>query len=425
MKLSQFIKMATQYAQYLIEYTNWSDFENKLNSAGEFTEEKEFIEKLGMDYASYEKIVSNMIFHWKDSVSKSLLHSISNLHSKMPIAGSKMFKNILDQTRALLIMGPGVTQRDIFGGENSANGLGLISRFDMDKIKNEDKDIKDFEGRMKRFVEVSGFYAITVTHPKIIDKINEIVQYIWLYVYIQKQKLEKVKKKIPKYLYRGIRISTLFAEKNIKEIIEKVQRQDNEAWSSVQGKHVDLIINYILDNGVDDIIPGKFLSFTASLPISEYFANGEGLVLRVESSKVDIITSELTEPLFAEKDYVSGKKEREYIVKIPEGHRFIKGDIIISNLDWFIYKNNPLCVQYFDHKDKGARYTLNGVKIRAQFYWHTNERGSVNFVNESEKDNWSKSRMEFKKEFGFDPMPTEKNLDQIKNFQFFEVKERW
>lgn len=181
---------------------------------------------------------------------------------------------------------------------------------------------------------------------------------------------------------------------------------------------IDIIIDYIIKNGLQKIAVGKMLSFTASKPIASYFTNGEGIIISVDTSKVEIVTSEKTDPLFDQPDYVSGKKEREYIVKIPSGYKFKREDIIIEDLDYLVAEQNPLSVQFFDHDNKNADYDMDGHHIRAHFRWNSaGTNGSVYF----EIDNgYSESRSYCKKEYGFDPMPTKENLDKITNFKVTE-----
>jgi hypothetical protein len=348
-----------------------------------------------------------------------LLHSISELNGEIPNNGQKIFKDIGKQTAALLVMSDGAQRRDMFGNMNGVPGLRMISRLFLNRIRTGEHN----EDHSPKFLDINGYHALYAKDKNNLDKINDILKYVWIYVFYHKQKMKKERIKPPKYLFRGIRISNLYSEKDIEEVIRKIQFTETDSWVTKTEKRIDMVIDYILNNGIDKIIPGKFLSFTASENIADYFAHGEGFILRVESKKVDIITSELTEPLLAEKDYVSNKKEKEYIVKIPSGYKFTQDDIMITHLDWFIAKNNPLCVQYFDHSNKGAEYTMNGKKIYAAYYWHTNERGSVEFrLNENRDDWYMLSRKEFKEQNGFDPMPSQKNLSQIKDFKFIDIK---
>jgi hypothetical protein len=135
---------------------------------------------------------------------------------------------------------------------------------------------------------------------------------------------------------------------------------------------------------------------------------------------VDIVTSELTDDKFKEADWVSNKKEREYIVRLPASYKFASEDIEIVNLDYLVAAGDPLAVQHFSHDDMRADYEMNGYSITAKFQWNSSGTGGqVRFdANKDNKRIYSEGRATAKKSLGFDPMPTEDNLKDIKNFKF-------
>lgn len=417
-----------------IPYTDWSDFKSKLKNAilTGFKNIDELVLLMDMDINTYNKIRNNMILHWKDSVSKSLLHSIAEIGYKIPKTGSNIFPNLKLQTQFLILASQGYQDRNIFGNLNSANGLNIISKFiDLEPIKNTNKNVDS------RFITFSGINALTTKNEVGIKKVNDILKYIWLYVFYNHYKLKKEKIKIPKYLYRGIRginydkakkvLGQEFEELN--KLVAETKMKNNK---SVKLRY-DLVFDYILKNGIHKLTDGKFLSFTASLPIAKYFSNKDGFIIRVESDKVNIISSELTEDLFDQEDYVSNKKEKEYIIVIPKNYKFTKDDIIITDEDYLIADNNPLCVNSFSHDDKQAFYDMiddNGIlwHINAYYIWYTNERGGILYIVKNDKGDdsrWGQTRNEIKKEYHFDPLPSEKNINKISDFRADDNKKRW
>ena len=141
------------------------------------------------------------------------------------------------------------------------------------------------------------------------------------------------------------------------------------------------------------------------------------------TKKVQIVSSPKTEEFFQEADYVSGKKEKEYIIKVPANYKFTKDDIEIVHGDYWEGANNPLAVQYFDHDNRKANYELDGLNIEAQYVWKNNTNGGIVFRNKSDERDWfGHSRREFKKLYNVDPMPTEDNLDKVKDFVISPVK---
>lgn len=431
-----------------IKYTDWTPFKNKLEAAIRtgFSDIYELLSLMGMDKDTYDKIKNNMIYNWKDSVSKSLLHAVSNLGNEFPQEGNYIFSDLLTQTRFLILSSVGFSGSDVFGNSHRVDGLGLINRWnDLATIANTDPSKTKYNSSigkdvMMKWVEVSGMQALTTRNEEGVEKVNNIIKYIWLYVFYNKYLLNKgLQNKtinLPKYLYRGIRVGTMYGKANIilKDKFQEIEKLlSGEHHTKRSKERMDVLINHIVNGGLPDLIDGKFLSFTASMPIAKYFANKDGFLIRVDSSKVDIITSELTDELFDKPDYVSGKKEREYIVRVPDDYKFSREDIIISDTDYLIGANSPLSVGYFDHDNKEASYDLTDEKgqvwnIKARYVWHTNTSGGIlyDIKKENEEDySWSESRKKIKTEYGIDPLPTEENLSRIKNFKINLNRKKW
>ena len=423
-----------------IPYTDWTDFKEKLKSAIQtgFKTEEELVSLMGMDYFKYTKIRENMIMNWKDSVSKSLLHSVAQIGQKIPKKGANIFKDLKQQTQFLILASNGLRMNNVFGASTGVSGLNMIYPTDLQRIKNKDpKNTKfDFDLKkdvMKNFVDFNGVPAYTVftkvsdlqpdRAEKALKRVNEVVQYVWLYAFYHHYKIKKDKPKLPKYLYRGIRSGWLEGE-IIEDLKNKAQKNKSDSNKDYQKKYIDSLIDYIVKNGISKISTGKLLSFTESRDIAAYFANKEGIILRVDPKKVQIVSSPKTEEFFQEADYVSGKKEKEYIIKVPANYKFTKDDIEIVHGDYLESENNPLSVQFFDHDNRKANYELDGLNIEAQYVWSSNTVGRIVFRNYSDdgRGRWGMSRREFKKTFNVDPMPTEDNLDRIKDFKISPVK---
>lgn len=433
-----FLEFLNEYGQQYgkfegsIKYTDWSDFKNKLKNAISigFKTEEELVNLMGMDFNKYTKIRENMILNWKDSVSKSLLHTIAQIGQKIPKVGTNIFKDLKQQTLFCVVASEGATTNNIFGNSNDVEGLRMVSRMiDLERIRNKDpkKTKYDWDLKkdvMKKFVDFGGIPAYTTTKENSIKKINEIVQYVWLYSFYHHYIMKKGNIKLPKNIYRGIRISTLngkIIDGIVKQARKKQETQKHEEFTKF---YIDLIIDYIVENGISKITDGKLLSFTESRDIASYFANKEGIILRVDPTKVEIVTSPKTEEYFQQADWVSNKKEKEYIIKVPVNYKFTKDDIEIVDGDYFLGINSPLAVQFFDHDTKKATYQLNGIEIKAQYIWKSNTSGGIRFWNLSDKDGgWNDySRREFNKKFNLDPMPTEENIDKITDFEISQVK---
>ena len=183
-------------------------------------------------------------------------------------------------------------------------------------------------------------------------------------------------------------------------------------------------IRWICERKLHQITDGNVLSFSSSQSIASYFAHKEGFLLAVDPTKVEIITSELHDTRLAGKDGTNGKNEREYIVRIPTDYDFTPANVIMYDLAYFVAEQNPLCVETFNHDDLEAEYTLNGLTIKAWYSWSSNDTGSLVFRCE-EKDLYGIiGRGQFKKKFGFDPLPQKSNLPLISNFRT-RARKRW
>jgi hypothetical protein len=416
-----------------IKYTDWSDFKEKLKIAINtgFKTEEELVKLMEMNFDSYTKIRENMILNWKDSVTKSLLHTVAQIGQKIPKKGADIFKDLKQQTLFCVVASNGTTTNNIFGQSNSVDGLRMISRFDFDRVKNKDPKITKYDKITQKYVMNPYVYfgdipAYTSTDENTNRKINEIVQYVWLYAFYHHYIMKKNNIKLPTYIYRGIRVSTLNG-KIIDEIVKQAkEKQQTKKHSEFCKFYIDLLIDYITKNGISKITDGKLLSFTESKDIAAYFANKEGIILRVDPKKVEIVTSPKTEEYFQQTDWVSNKKEKEYIIKVPVNYKFTKDDIEIVHGYYYLEIDSPLAVQFFDHDNKKATYTLDDINITARYVWHSNTNGSIIFDNESEEgfNSWGLSRQKFKKTFKIDPMPTKENLDRITNFKISDTK-RW
>jgi len=381
-------------------FDDWSDFKQKFLAAKDSETEQQLVEACEFNYEKYQKIVEISVYNWKDSVSTSLFHGISEIGYRMPNNGDAVFNNMKQQTRFLTIC--------------FQNGL-LRQMMDC-KLLRKDNEI----------VRISGSPVYTVL-PEYNKKFNNILRMLFLYQFWHKKMLKKGLKsndiKLPKKLYRGIRTHNLYNNPKILELIKQSDRQDM-SYEERRKNSTDILLDWLYKNNINKITEGRLLSFTSSKPTAEYFANGEGFILSVDPTKVEIVTSELTASEFQEADFVSNRKEKEYIIRIPDGYKIKPEDIEIVDKEYLLAAKNPLAVQWLDHDDIYVEYNIGDKRIRAGYSWHSNDRGSISYSIKKEDDNWSwmEGRNNFKKAYGFDPMPSAKNIDQITGFEVIKRK---
>lgn len=400
-------------------FGDWSDFVNSLSNAMEtgFTTQDELLDLMKMDKSFYNKVKEHMIDNWVDSVSKSMLHGISGVDLEIPEKGDIIFKDPKAQTRFLIVAGPGHTSRNMLGSSNTTRGLyawGLPSLLDIDSGKS-----------------IASITNANLTlKPDKQDILNNILQNVWIYVFFNDYLVKSQKIKLPKILYRGIRIQNVFSIPEVKALLSEIKREDGVDFSHEKyiKARMDVVLDYIQEKGISAISEGNYLSFTSTKSVAEYFSNNEGIVIAVDPQKVRVVTSPLTDTQLAEPNYFNGKKEQEYIVMVPDDYKIAASDITITSEDYLIGSNSPLAVIKFGHDDKKANYDLvvdgTTYNIDAAYSWSSNTTGSVYYT--VRKDDHVVSRSETanttKKKLGFSPVPSAKNLDSITNFEITKKK---
>lgn len=387
------MKQAEQLKQVdkaLIRFGDWTKFNDLIDGLPKeaFETEKAFCKALELDENEYNRIISRSAWNWVDSPSKSLLNGMGFNGLSRPTEGSLVFDNFISQTRFILML----------------INDGFMSRFAFENIKDENG----------KKLSVKGEFAQTLREGRE-KRFNNILQIIYAYFAFCRAKESQKELVKPKKLYRGIRLTNAFNVPVIREMFSNNNEKfKDKNYSEVRKLRVDLLIDYIKTNGFNDICESNLVSFTSSKAIAKYFANKEGILIEVNSNDVEIMTSGIHDERFSGKDFVSGKDEKEYIVRISD-KRQNANEIIIHDLDYFIETNNPLAVNLFDHDDKSATYELNGTRIKAYLVWTSNTSTSIRYKNLT-ADSWGYSSKEFKDRYGFSPVLSGKTIKEVKDF---------
>ncbi|PLS19441.1 hypothetical protein CVD28_03220 [Bacillus sp. M6-12] len=379
-----------------ITFGNWTEFSQKLQGLSEkdLESEQSLCESMEIDTELYQKMIRSAVYAWKNSPSTSIFHSIGKNGLSMPKEGETVFDSHIAQTRFLLML---CESR-------------IISKLLL-------KTVRDENGEK---VKVRNEYAVTLPEGErgevMAKKVNEVLQIVYLYFWYCKKQEEKAGFKKPKKIYRGIRLRDFYRLPAIQKAIENVPPSTERGFDRKRRKaEYDCIVEYLMKNGIREICENDLVSFTSSKTIAKYFANKGGLIIEVNANDVEIMTSEVHDERFAEKDYVSNKLEKEYILRLTDTSMEIS-NIEIYDLDYYIAINSPLSVSMFDHSDKSATYELNGVHIKAYYVWTSNTTSAIHYKN-LDTNSWGYGSREFQKEFGFSPVISNKNLKDIKNFQ--------
>jgi hypothetical protein len=384
------------YESSILKFGDWSDFEQKFTQLDyrNIKSEEELCLLMDIDKEFYNKVINRAVYGWKHSPSTSFFNGIAKTKLELPKQGDIIFDSLLDQTRFILLMHENsIANRLMFSSVKDANGDNVI---------------------------IKGQKALTLKddlYPKIEEKINKVLQVLYLYRIFTQHRQKQSNFKLPKKLYRGIRTSDLYNHQEISLKIEEVNKSTSFShWREKRKCITDIIINHIKENGLRSISESRLLSFTSSESIAKYFTKGEGIIVEVSTGNVDIFTSIQHDTRFDQKDFISNKNEKEYILDVS-GKVSIT-DIIINDLDYFIASNNPLAVNLFDHNDKRAKYKIQNVQVEAFYTWISNTKGEIRYRNlSSENEWWDYSSTAFKNEFGVNPRVTEKNVKDIADFQ--------
>lgn len=387
----------TAVENQFLTYGDWSDFKEKFNKIKDnfIKSEEEMCSLMEVDYEFYDRITSLSVYNWKDSPSTSLFNAISSIGLNLPQKDQNIFNNHLDQTRFLTI----IAQNHIVG------------RFQFASVRDENNEK----------VKVMGDTALTIRKDNIKaqEKINKVLQVLFLYRYYRHQVLINGDKNLPKKLYRGIRISNLYKIPEISKILKENKLTGDFTFYEGKKHNTNLILDYLKDKKFNAIAQSNLVSFTSSKAIAKYFTGGEGFVVEISTKNLpmeSIFTSPIQDTRFDEKDWVSNKKEKEFIIDVTLSDIDIS-DIVMNDLHYLIATNNPLSVSLFDHDNKKATYKLNGVNIKAYYVWTSNTTGGVRYRNLDDEFAWGYGPIEFKKEYGFDPRITEKNVKDVTDFQ--------
>lgn len=379
-----------------LHYTDWSGFKAKLDQVVSESPESEraFIEAMGFDPVLFHNTIERAVTNWRDSTSSSILQALAHLDTRIPKAGEPIFPDLKWQTR-FLMKAPG--------------DFGIRTY----RVPNPDKTSKDV------FIRVaSDAYGMS---SRTDEEINTLLQYLYLYVFLNRNAKYIGKLRLPKMIYRGIRVADLFGHPSVKDKIAAVPKE--LTWYERRKRFVDIVVNQIIEHGIISLADSPLLSFSSSLPVAKWFTRGDGFVLCLDPKTVNIVSSELHDPnRVAGATYETrGKDEKEYIVRIPDDLQITMSNILIWDEDYYIALNSPLSVELFSHNDKDAVYFIDGKKVKACWQWNSAGNGGKIVFTHGD-DWWPYGRGEFKKTFGFDPLPTMKNLDQIKNFEIIPRK---
>lgn len=376
----------------LIPFGNWSGLKKNLERYSLCSTEDEFLDLNGVTRNFYDQIINFSISRWRHSTSCSMFQIVGHHGLEIPQQGTPIFTNHLEQTRFFHLL----------------DEAKILSKVVLGHVVDQNNEKVKVKGN------VALTYPAHEERRKTVEaKVNQVLQAVFIYAFLCKEKEKEIK--LPKKLYRGIRLGDVGKLRGLKEQLSEVKYEPSKRDEFAR-RRTEIIRDFIENHGLNGIAESPLLSFTSSKSVASYFANKRGFVLEIDVKDVEVLTSELHDLRMNVQDFISGKFEREYMVRLPKNQVKVQ-NIIIEDLDYLVAINDPMSVNYFNHNDKVAFYTLNGTKVKAQYQWSSNTKGSIRYANVDDKQaGWFYGSREFKQQYGFSPVITQKNVKDIQDF---------
>src|SRR5690606_4837283 len=172
-----------------------------------------------------------------------------------------------------------------------------------------------------------------------------------------------------------------------------------------------------LKSNLADFSHSEILSFTANRRIAEFFANKEGFVIEIDPSAVSVVSAWSTDERLAGKDPVTGREEREWILRVGH-HKLEPSHIDVHSKETAWVTRDPQGIAMMATESVRAIYALNGQRIKCRPHWnYTGTKSELYFEHVGGKYPGSFKRAEFKKLIGFDPLPS--SSDKVEDLQFY------
>lgn len=306
------------------------------------------------------------LMRWRESPSQSAIGILNFIGDQNAENGKAVFPSILDQTRTIAAL--------IVAG---ALRLSQVRSLTKDKriIRTADAAAStlDEDGRLAFTQAAKGFLVWERR-----NRARAIAGVV----------------KPPKLLFRGLRG-------------RDIQIGDIESQRSEIPYHSQCQIHLarralLLSAPLMDVAHSAVLSFTATRTIAEYFTGDEGFVLAIEPNNYDVVSAWCLDEHLAGADPVTGRQEREWIVRIRPGFVVDRSNLTDRDRTLAFATRDPNGIEMLYH-DYRARYVLEGRRVEASFSYNANGRGGRIYY--SVDDGYHDTRRTMKAKTGFDPVP--------------------
>ncbi len=348
---------------------HWHAFTGLLPSQEElaFASDQALIDCFRLPPALFSTIIPQALSAWRQSPSRSLVNLTASLAT-----GSfhgPIFGDLVLQSRVI----------------GSALEAGAVCPGDVRSIYAPDRSP----------IKVSTYEIAASLTPAAWEAFNNLARGLRLWELRNRARVAHAGLKPPKLLYRGIRDRDIDAG--------PLGLRDDEPWAVRASKAHLMRRDHLLSRPLVEVMHSPILSFTAKPAIAEYFADDEGIVFDLPPQDVEIISGWSLDQALNDSDPVSGRQEREWIVRIPEDYRLGSHQVRSQNRDFAYATRDPAGIAMLHHETR-ARYVLEGRNVEAQFcYQSSGKGGRIYFIVD---DGRMDTRATMKASSGFDPVPS-------------------
>lgn len=363
----------------------WPDFATATDAQLTAASLGDVAEMAGVSPDSFPGIISGALREWRVSPSRSFINLLRNVDLARP--GHPMFANVLEQSRIL------ASGLEINALPDARDGF-------MRAILKDDK---------KRLMVSQDACALTATDEGVAE-INKLARALHLWERRNAARVRLGEIKLPKTLFRGIRSAHIKTP--------PVAHGTDDPYAVRSCRITAAQLDAMAAVPLAELSESSILSFTPTEAIAQFFTRDEGYVLEVDPADVQVIAAWSTDKALAGKDYVTGRQEREWIVRIPRDMVLDRDQVQINDRRWHVAMGLPDGVRTLHHETV-ATYDLEGHHVEARWvYKPSGVGGSLYFTID---DNWSQTRAAAKKSMGFDPLPEGDRLKAVTSLQFFEA----
>lgn len=351
----------------------------------------ELAEHAGFRTEKFQDLINYSIRRWRVNPAGSLINIVKDIEQGSE--GQPMFADIKTQSQVIAgaILGKAVNERNmtgVWGGK-----------------------FKDNTDRKERWLLTQDYCAMTALGEEA-ARINALGRAFRVWEEKNRALVREGVVKIPKKLYRGLRNRDL-------KIDTSGIDSDLSRYERVVRVH-QLRRELMLGNSLADFSHSEILSFSANRSIAEQFANQEGFVLEIDPAELSVISAWCMDEALGGKDPVTGKDEREWIMRV--GDYSLKPENIINRTEEIAWISRDVSgIEMVNSNSVRAYYKLNGTSMECNSYWNASgTKASLFFTNHDGEFRSSFKRAEFKKLYGFDPLPSDK--DKVESLEFYEYE---